>query len=98
PSSGALKGTISVNFNSLTTPATTALVDDVLQHITYANLSNAPPPSVTMHFTLNDGNSGAQGLGGSLSDTANRIVDIIAVDDAPNITAPTGNPAVIGVP
>ena len=83
PSSGSLNGTISVNFNSLNTPATTALVNDVLQHISYKNLSDTPPASVTMHYTFNDGNAGPQGSGGVGTDTANRIVDITPVNDAP---------------
>ena len=61
PASGALQGTISINFNSLNAPATTALVNDVLQHIVYENLSDMPPANVTMHWTFNDGNVGGQG-------------------------------------
>jgi VCBS repeat-containing protein len=83
PQSGSLAGTISVNFNSLNTPATTALVDNVLQHILYKNLSDNPPASVTMHYTFNDGNTGAQGSGGALTDTANRTIDMTPVNDAP---------------
>ncbi|HEY3658755.1 MAG TPA: FG-GAP-like repeat-containing protein, partial [Steroidobacteraceae bacterium] len=84
PASGSLQGTISINFNSLNTVATTALVNNVLEHISYKNLSDTPPDNVTMHFTFNDGNiGGAQGSGGQLSDTANRTIDITAVNDAP---------------
>ena len=83
PSSGPNEGTIGVNFTSQDTPATTALVDDVLQHIAYENLNDAPPASVTMHVTVHDGNTGAQGAGGDGVDTANRVVDIAPVDDAP---------------
>jgi ELWxxDGT repeat protein len=90
PLSGALAGTIAVNFNSLNTTATTALVNNVLQHIVYENLSDTPPASVTMHWTFNDGNQGGQGSGGNLSDTANRIVDITPVNDAPVITSDGG--------
>ena len=87
PASGAQQGTISINFNSLNTVATTTLVNNVLEHISYKNLSDNPPANVTMHFTFNDGNiGGAQGTGGQLSDTANRIIDITAVDDAPVAT------------
>ena len=83
PSTGPNEGTIGITFTSQDTPATTALVDDVLQHITYENLNDAPPASVTMHVTFHDGNTGAQGTGGDGVDTANRVVDIAPVDDAP---------------
>jgi hypothetical protein len=91
PTSGALAGTIAVNFNSLNTIATSALVDNVLGHITYENQSDTPPASVTMHWTFNDGNfGGLQGSGGNLSDTANRVIDITAVNDALIITSDGG--------
>ena len=93
PASGALQGTISINFNSLNAPATTALVNDVLQHIVYENLSDMPPANVTMHWTFNDGNVGGQGSGGNLSSTADRIVDITAVNDTPVITSDGGGDA-----
>src|SRR5204863_10216 len=38
-------GMLNVNFNSLGTPATTALVNDVLRHIQYTNTSNTPDAS-----------------------------------------------------
>ena len=41
-----------------------------------------------MHYTFNDGNAGAQGSGGLGNDTANRIVDIAPVNDAPVNTVP----------
>jgi hypothetical protein len=91
PTSGSLAGTISVNFNSLNTIATSALVNNVLDHITYEDTSDTPPASVTLHYTFNDGNfGGQQGSGGNLSDTANRIVDITAVNDPPVITSDGG--------
>ena len=91
PASGALEGTIAINFNSLNTPATTALVNNVLEHITYKNLSDAPPASVTMHYTFNDGNAGAQGSGGLGTGIANRVVDITAVNDPPVIDLDSDN-------
>jgi 6-phosphogluconolactonase (cycloisomerase 2 family) len=90
PSSGSLAGTISVNFNSLNTIATSALVNNVLDHIVYADQSDTPPASVTLHYTFNDGNAGAQGSGGNLQATANRIVDITAVNDPPVIVSDGG--------
>jgi len=85
---GSFDGSFVINFDGSNTPATTALVNNVLQHITYQNTSDAPPASVTMHFTFDDGNTGAQGPGGALSDSANRVVDITPVNDAPVNTLP----------
>lgn len=51
-------GTLVLTFNS---SATSALVDSVLQNITYANSSDAPPASVTLNWTFNDGNKNSTG-------------------------------------
>nr|WP_321241355.1 Ig-like domain-containing protein [uncultured Tolumonas sp.] len=48
-------GVLSISFTSSGTAATTALVDDVAQHITYRN--DTPSGDATMHFALSDGNS-----------------------------------------
>ena len=46
--------------------ATTALVNSALQQITYANSGDAPPGSVQVDFTVDDGNAGGQGSGSKL--------------------------------
>ena len=77
-------GTLTINFTSSTAIATTALVNEVLQHITYTNTSDAPPTSVTLDYTFNDGSpDGGQGTGALAIATGSTIVNINAVDDAP---------------
>jgi hypothetical protein len=82
-------GVLTINFTSAGTAATTALVNDVIDHVTYANQSDTPPPSVTLDINFSDGNgNGAQGAGGRLIATAGRTIDITAVNDAPVNTVP----------
>jgi hypothetical protein len=49
--------------------ATRSLVNKAIQQIAYANISDAPPASVQINWTFEDGNTGHQGTGGSLSAT-----------------------------
>lgn len=63
--------------------ATQARVDTLMQNIKYANSSDAPPASVQIDWTFNDGSSGAQGSGGALSTSGSVVVTITAVNDAP---------------
>ena len=67
---------------------TSADVDNILRQITYANNSDAPPASVQMDWTFNDGNTGAQGPGGSLEAIGSTTITITAVNDAPVVGAP----------
>ncbi len=76
-------GTLTITFTSSGTAATGALVDDVAQHIAYRNSNDIPPASVDVDWAFDDGNSGAQGPSGALSDTVTQTVNITAVDDAP---------------
>jgi hypothetical protein len=73
-------GVLTINFTSTAATATTALVNDIIDHITYTNSSDAPPASVSLTYELNDG--GGQGAGGALSDSGSVTVNITAVDDA----------------
>jgi hypothetical protein len=77
-------GTLLLTFNS---NATNALVNSALQQITYSNSSDDPSPSAVIVYTLNDGNSGAQGSGGALTATGSVTVNITPVNDAPIATA-----------
>jgi Ca2+-binding RTX toxin-like protein len=54
-----------------------------MQNIAYSNTSDAPPSNVTINWTFNDGNYGAQGDGGALAAIGSTTVNIIAVNDAP---------------
>ena len=65
------------------TPTSTD-VDNILQQITYANSSDAPPASAQIGWTFDDGNTGSQGTGGALQVTGSTTVTITAVNDAPN--------------
>ncbi|MCP8690154.1 DUF4347 domain-containing protein, partial [Marinobacterium sedimentorum] len=50
-------GVLSINFTSSGTAATTALINDVAQRVTYRN--DTPAGDATMRFALNDGTSSA---------------------------------------
>ena len=73
-------GTLLLTFNN---NATNARVNAVMQQITYANNSDAPPASAQINWTFSDGNSGSQGTGGALTATGSTTVTITAVNDAP---------------
>ena len=76
-------GTLAITF---TANATTALVSEVFQDITYANTgTTAGTPQID--FTINDGNTGAQGTGGAKSATGNIVVDVVT--DAPPVISGT---------
>jgi FG-GAP-like repeat len=85
----AAGGVLTIAFGNGGAIPTTALIDEVLQHVTYTNarddLPNAP---AEFAWTLDDGNSGAQGEGGALSATATTLLDFRSVDDAPQNTVP----------
>ncbi len=79
--SGVTIGTVTTNsagilvltFNA---NATQARVNETLQSIAYENSNGTPPASVLVDWDFNDGNSGAQGAGGSLSGTGSTTVTI----------------------
>ncbi|MFI8750259.1 DUF4347 domain-containing protein [Vreelandella lionensis] len=70
-------GTLTVNFTSSATPATTALVNEVLQVITYANGSDDPASTVDLSWTFADGDGG--------NDSGSTQVSITNVNDAPKL-------------
>ena len=78
-------GQLQITFNA---NATSALVDSVLQQITYANSSEDPPLSVQINYALNDGNTGSQGGGPTPGIGSGSItVNITAVNDRPEIAS-----------
>ncbi len=85
-------GILNINFTSSQTVATTALVNDVLRHLTYTNTSDTPPASVNLIYVLDDGAPDA--VQGPLGAPFNNIdggqvtVNITAVNDAPVNTVP----------
>jgi large repetitive protein len=77
-------GTLVLTFNG---NATTVLVNSALQQITYRNTSEDPPTAVAIAYTLNDGNTGAQGIGGALTAAGTVTVNITPINDAPVVSA-----------
>ena len=69
-------GTLTLTFNS---NATSAIVNAVLQSLTYANSSDDPPSSVTLNWTFNDGSLNSSG-------TNQAVLSITPVNDAPVIS------------
>jgi peptidase M10/serralysin-like protein/cadherin-like protein/Big-like domain-containing protein/hemolysin type calcium-binding protein len=51
-------GILNINFVNNGTVPTTALVNDVLQHLQYTNSSDSPPASVTLIYIIQDGAPG----------------------------------------
>ena len=66
--------------------ATSALADLVARAVTYANGSDAPPASVSIKWTFNDGGGSAQGSGGPQTTTGVSTVTIATVNDTPALT------------
>jgi hypothetical protein len=81
-----------VTFTSSGTPATTALVQDVAQHIQYTYTGDAPPASVDVVIAINDGDfiSGNQGVEPNSSFLDSIATDVVTV----NITAVNDDPVV----
>ena len=78
-------GKVSLTFNA---NATQSLVNKAMQQIAYSNTSDAPPATVQIDWTFNDGNTGAQGTGGAMSVTGSTTVQITAVNDTPVLSVP----------
>ncbi|MCW5623605.1 MAG: DUF4347 domain-containing protein, partial [Burkholderiales bacterium] len=76
-------GTLVLDFNGSATPER---ANAAMRLIAYANSSDAPPASVQIGWTFDDGNTGAQGAGGALTGSNVTTVTITAVNDAPVLT------------
>ena len=81
-------GTLTINFTGASTTATSTLVDEVLQRITYANTANDPDASVTLDYIFNDGISDSSG-------SNQATVSITNVNDAPTLSATGQDPTYI---
>jgi hypothetical protein len=80
-------GTLQISFTG-SGVATTALVNDVMQHITYADHSTSSE-NVTLNWTFNDGDTnGAQGINGPKVATGTTTVDVTANNQPPAVTVP----------
>ncbi|MBI5790324.1 MAG: M10 family metallopeptidase C-terminal domain-containing protein, partial [Rhodocyclales bacterium] len=82
-------GILRITFTGVSTAATEALVNDVIQHITYANTSVAPPATVQINWTFSDGNTGFQGSGGALTASGGTTVIVTAVNQVGTSSADT---------
>ncbi len=80
-------GTLVLTFDA---GATQALVNQAMQQIAYANVSDSPPASAQIVWTFHDGNGGSQGTGGALSATGSTQVTITPSNDSPTITSNGG--------
>jgi diphthamide synthase (EF-2-diphthine--ammonia ligase)/6-phosphogluconolactonase (cycloisomerase 2 family) len=77
-----VSGQLTISFTSTGAVATSALVNDVIQHITYTNTSDAPPSSLTLSYQIVDGGStGNQGGSVDLQASNGVPVNITAVND-----------------
>ena len=75
-------GTLTVDFTSAGTAATTALVNDVLRHIVYINNSDTPSGPVTLLYTFHDGSPGnGQGGGQPATATGTTTINVAPIDD-----------------
>ncbi|GAL35945.1 flagellar hook-length control protein FliK [Vibrio maritimus] len=77
-------GTLTLTFNS---NATTALVNSVLQNITYENTSDDPANTVSLSFVFNDGIENSSAIQVTAS--------ITAVNDVPTLTATGSSPTFV---
>ena len=68
-------GTLDILFVAGSVPVTTALVNDVLRHITYTNISDSPPASVQLGYAMADGDGG--------NDSGFVTVNLSAINDGP---------------
>jgi uncharacterized delta-60 repeat protein len=71
-------GSLVFTFNA---NATNSLVNSAMQQIAYANSSDAPPSSLEINWTFNDGNTGAQGSGGALQGMVSTLINITPIND-----------------
>ncbi|MFK7996126.1 MAG: cadherin domain-containing protein [Granulosicoccus sp.] len=73
---------------------TSTNVANILSQLTYSNTLDVPPASVTINWTFDDGNAGAQGSGGSGVENGSTVVTVTAVNDKPTFSTSTVTTAV----
>jgi uncharacterized delta-60 repeat protein len=99
--SGVAIGTVAQNSGGMLVlafgaAATEARVNEAMRSITYKDTSDTPAPSVQIDWSFSDGNTGAQGDGGTLAATGLTTVKITAFNDAPVNSVPGPLSAVAG--
>jgi plastocyanin len=89
-------GQLQLTFEDNGTIPTTALVNETLRAVHYANASDDPPATISLRWTFSDGNDDvSQGTGGIETDTGTTTIAITPVNDPPTLTATPGNPTFI---
>ncbi|MBL8491868.1 MAG: hypothetical protein JNM82_13895, partial [Rhodocyclaceae bacterium] len=76
-------GILSLEFNA---NATQARIDEALRSIGYGQEGGTVPASIQIDWTFDDGNTGAQGGDGAKTATTATAVQIVAANDAPQLT------------
>jgi hypothetical protein len=94
---GIVIGTVTTNAGgtlvlTLNADATYDLVNEAARQIGYATANDTPPASVDLLWSVDDGNTGAQGSGGALIGTLVSTVNIEAANDAPTVTDLSASP------
>ena len=92
---GQSAGTLVISLDSGETVATHALLQETLEHITYQNTNAAPPAEVRIEWTLNDGNTGDQGLGQAIGTSGSSVVAVSAAAYSPALGRLIADQAVI---
>ena len=82
-------GTLVLTFEGVN--VTQARINEVMQSIAYSNTSGAPPASVQIDWTFDDGNTGAQGTGGAKTATGSTMVSIESVNTGTAIWRESGS-------
>ena len=77
------EGQLAISVDSSEIVATHALLLEALEHVTYQNTNSVPPAAVRIEWTLNDGNTADQGLGGAKSTTGSSVVAVAAAEYSP---------------
>ncbi|AFK57505.1 Putative Ig domain family (plasmid) [Tistrella mobilis KA081020-065] len=94
---GTVIGTVTTNAGgtlvlTLNADATYDLVNEAAKQIGYATANNTPPSSVDLLWSVDDGNTGAQGSGGALTGTHVTTMNIQATNDSPVVTDLSSSP------
>jgi plastocyanin len=89
-------GQLQLTFENNGTIPTTALVNETLRAVHYANASDDPPATISLRWTFSDGNDDAsQGTGGVETVTGTTDIAITPVNDPPTLTATPNDPEFI---
>jgi hypothetical protein len=89
-------GTLTITFTGAGTPATSALVNQVVQSVRYTNTSDAPLPDFHLSVSMNDGGAdNTQGAYGAASGSKLVLVNMMPVNDIPVVTTSAGQAAFV---